>query len=438
MDSPEALFKGRKITVMGLGLLGRGLGDARFLADAGAKLIVTDLKSARELEDSAVHIRQFPNVEMVLGEHRLQDFEDRDFILVAAGVPIDSPYLQHAREHNVPLKMSAALLREHFDVPMIGVTGTRGKSTVTQMIHHTLQEAGKRAVLGGNIRGVSNLQLWPEVHNADVMVMELDSWQLQGFGWAGLSPQIAVFTNFMEDHLKYYNSMEEYFADKANIYRNQRIGDALIAGPEVAKEWIASHPPKYGLTVAGTLPETYELQVAGEHNRENAALAREALLAFGLSEDQIEKGLKSFAGVEGRLQLVREVDGVKIYNDNNATTPQATIVALQALGHGRNIILITGGTDKGVDLRGFAPMINRHVKHLVLYSGSGTDKLKEQLSPELEYEEYDTLEHCVAAASNLAKSGDVLLFSPAFSSFGHEYKNEYDRNDQFMCLVAQL
>jgi len=136
----KEVFAGKKITVMGLGLLGRGVGDAEFLASHGAEVLVTDLKSKEELTESFNRLKSFSNVEFVFGEHRLEDFVDRDYILVSAGVPLESKYLKHAREAGVTLKQSAAWFAELSKVPVIGVTGTRGKSTVTHMIHHVLSE----------------------------------------------------------------------------------------------------------------------------------------------------------------------------------------------------------------------------------------------------------------------------------------------------------
>lgn len=201
----ERLFAGKRVTVMGLGLLGRGVGDACLLAEAGAEVVVTDLKTETELAVSVAPLQAFANVSFTLGRHELADFEGKDFIVVAAGVPLDSPYLAHARQSGVRLVQSAALFAELAGVPIIGVTGTRGKSTVTMMIHHVLSfVTGEEVLLGGNIRGVSNLQLLKSVTPDSLCVMELDSWQLQGWGWAGMSPQVAVFTSFMEDHLNYY------------------------------------------------------------------------------------------------------------------------------------------------------------------------------------------------------------------------------------------
>lgn len=442
-------FKGKKITVIGLGLLGRGLGDVRYLAEAGAELIVTDLKNAEQLADSLEQLKDFSNITYTLGEHKLADFEQRDFILVGAGVPKDSEYLRHASEAGVPLKQSAALFAELSKIPIIGVTGTRGKSTTTQMIHHVLSVVtGEHILLGGNVRGVSNLQLLNEMKEDSLCVMELDSWQLQGFGWAEISPQIAVFTNFMEDHLNYYQkegmskeeALEAYFSDKANIFRFQEESGVLVTTPAVFERAKLVLDITLGQEVvladASIIPEDAHLATPGEHNRLNAALATEALKAVSLTEEEIFEALASFPGVEGRLQFMQEHNGVKIYNDNNATTPAATIEGLKAVGDKArsNVILLAGGADKNIDLALLAEAIDQYCKAVILLSGSGTDKL---LPPLKHAEVYDSLEEAVKAGLACGQPGDILLFSPAFASFGM-FKNEYERNDEFVSLIKSL
>ncbi len=450
----EKNFKDKKITVMGLGLLGRGVGDASFLAENGAKVTVTDLKNEEELQGSVEKLKSFPNVRFVLGEHRKEDFENVDMVLVAAGVPYDSEYLRHAREAGARLVQSAALFTELSRIPVIGVTGTRGKSTVTHMIHHVLSvTTGEPILLGGNVRGISNLQLLKDVSEDSIAVLELDSWQLQGFGWAGISPQIAVFTNFMPDHLNYYQkngrseegAMEAYFADKANIFVNQEDSGVLVTTPEVfarAQEFAAGKKITLGQEViladASLIPEDANLAMPGKHNRLNAALAFEALKATSLTDEEIFEGLASFPGVPGRLELIGEVNGAKVYNDNNATTPQATVQGLEAVGGDHNAVLIVGGTDKGIEIGELPGAIEKHCAHVVLYGGTGTEILKTALPAGVTYEEYDTLAECVKAAVATAASGNVILFSPAFASFGKEFKNEYDRNDQFVELIRGL
>ena len=439
-------FKGKKVTVMGLGLLGRGVGDVAFLSEAGAEVIVTDLKNKEELAESLEKLEAFPAIAYTLGEHKKEDFENRDFILVGAGVPMDSQYLEYARQAGVPLKQSAALFAELSEVPIIGVTGTRGKTTVAQMIHHTLSVAtGEPILLGGNIRGVSNLQLLKQVQEHSLCVMELDSWQLQGFGWAGISPQIAVFTNLMEDHMDYYKgNMDTYFLDKANIFKNQEDTGVLVTTPEVfeyAKGKGLSVRGEVVLADSSVMPEDCLLAMPGEHNRLNAALAYEALKAISLSDDLIFEGLASFSGVEGRLQYVKTIDNIRIYNDNNATTPAATIAALEALDIGnKNIILIAGGAYKEVDPLSLVASVRKHCKNVILIPGTGTDTLLDrliELEDEVRYLVVENLQQAVEEARLNAENGDIILFSPAFASFG-QYKNEYERNDKFMDLIDKI
>ena len=447
MKEFEDYFKDKKITVMGLGLLGRGVGDALFLAECGAEVLVTDLKSEEELAPSVAQLSEFPNVTFVLGEHRLEDFEDRDMILVAAGVPFDSPYLAHAKEHNVPLEMSAAIFARVSQIPVVGVTGTRGKSTVAHMIHHVLSVVtGEPILLGGNIRGVSNLQLLKNVKEDSIAVFELDSWQLQGFGWSEISPQIAVFTNFMEDHQNYYhNNMDAYFFDKANIFLYQEDHDVFITTPEVferAKKCALKKDITLGQEViladSSVLLEELLLRVPGEHNRLNAGLAYQALQALSLSDEEIIEGLATFPGVPGRLEYLRDINGIAVYNDNNATTPEATIVGIEALGDEdqKNIILIMGGADKGIDCTHLVEKIEKYVKKVVLIPGTGTAALIPLLNHRdaIPMIQVETLREAVEEAIAAGVPEDVLLFSPAFASFG-QYKNEYERNDEFVDII---
>jgi UDP-N-acetylmuramoylalanine--D-glutamate ligase len=435
-------FKNKKVTVMGLGLLGRGVGDAAYIAEAGAEeVIITDLKSAEILKESVLKLKQYKNIKFVLGEHRTEDFKNRDFILVAAGVPADSEYLKHAREAGVPLKQSAALFAELSGAPIIGVTGTRGKSTVTHMIHHVVQElTGEPVLLGGNVRGVSNLQLLKEVKEDSVVVMELDSWQLQGWDWAKRSPQIAVFTNFMADHMNYYkNDMDAYFADKSNIFRHQDESGVFITIPEVFERAKKLEGVTLGQEVVlvdeSVIPEDMLLSMPGAHNRLNAAIAYEALKAVSLTDEEIFAGLASFPGVPGRLEYLGERSGVKIYNDNNSTIPEATIKGLEAVGNidDKNVILIAGGAYKDIDPQPLVKAIPQYCKKVILFEGTGTDMIKDTIEAEVVGDTKTAVEAGLAAG----KPGDVLLFSPGFASFGM-FKNEYERNDEFVRCVNEI
>lgn len=441
MESWREFFGGKRVTLLGLGLLGRGVGDARFVAGCGAHVIVTDKKSAEQLADSVAALEGL-GIAFHLGGHIREDFTDTDMVIKAAGVRLDSPEIAAAREAGVPVYMSTALAakfaRER-GVRVVGVTGTRGKSTVTQMIYHSLGRAGRRAHIGGNVRGVSTLELLPDLQSGDILVLELDSWQLQGFGDLKMSPDVSVFTNLMPDHQNYYPDMESYFYDKANIFRYQHAGNTLVCSRGIAGT-IRTAFPQVRPNVPAPVSDEWRLKVIGSHNRENAALAAEALKALGLPEEQIRSGLESFEPVEGRLQFVREIRGVKIYNDNNATTPEATIAALRALAPSpleprpSNLTLIMGGADKGLDPAALLYEVAKTCKRVILLSGTGTDRIVPFMQ---DYSIFDSLEAAVHEAIACAEPGDTVLFSPAFASFGM-FKNEYERNDQFLALVRSL
>ncbi len=432
----KVFFGGKRVLVMGLGLLGRGVGDVEFLAKQGAQVTVTDKKSMEELKESVERLKEYP-ITFHLGGHVESDFTDTDMVLKAAGVPLDSPYIIAARAANVPVYMSTALFAKfamEVGVVIVGVTGTRGKSTVVHMIHHVLVQAGKRSHLGGNIRGISTLAMLPEIKKDDIAVLELDSWQLQGFGDLQLSPHVAVFTNLMPDHQNYYPDMESYFDDKANIFRYQTSNDVCVVAEELVEK-VEKEQYMGRVCIPEPLPAGWNLPLPGSHNLANAMFAREALHVLGLADDEIRKGVESFASVEGRLQLLKEVNGVSIYNDNNATTPDATVAGLKALDNGSHkIILITGGADKGLDITRLISEMKIHCKNVILLKGTGTDSLKDEF-PEAKI--HDSLPPAVDDAVASASEGDVILFSPAFASFGM-FKNEYDRNDQFLQIVNAL
>lgn len=437
----DSYFRGKKITVMGLGLLGRGMGDARFLAAHGAELIITDLKSEEQLKDSLTKLKEFTNITYVLGEHRLEDFVGRDFILKAAGIPLDSIYLKEAERNGIPVKMSASWFLELSNMPSIGVTGTRGKSTVTHMIAAILKEAQWPMLLGGNVRGVSTLSLLEEAEEGMIALLELDSWQLQGFGDTKLSPSVSVFTTFLSDHMNYYKGdMGAYLADKANIFLYQDPEDTLVLGAQCAEriQDVYADRIRAHTVIAGAhdFRSDWSLRIPGEHNRYNAALATEAARALDIDDAVIQKALEEFTGVPGRLEHVRSKDGIDFYNDTTATTPDATIAALEALAYDRegSTILIMGGADKGLSMGSLLESVRENARHVVLLAGSGTERISTEL-PGASI--VGSLEEAVRDAYAHASPGDAIVLSPAFASFGM-FKNEYDRGDQFNELIRNL
>jgi UDP-N-acetylmuramoylalanine--D-glutamate ligase len=458
----SAHFKGKKITLMRIGLLGRGVGDAAYLAKCGADVLVVDDAPQAVMQPSVDALKEFPNIKFKFGPYDLADFRNCDMVLRGAGTPLDSPEIAEAKNRNIPVRMSADLFAEISGVTCIGVTGTRGKSTVVHMLHSILKEAGKKVLLGGNVRGVSTLALLSEATPEHVAVLELDSWQLQGWGEARMSPHIAVFTTLYPDHLNYYSRASEriakmnlgnseramdessayhddmgaYLADKANIFLNQTADDALIIGKQCAPTII----DRYGEQIESKtlvvdelkLPDTWALRIPGMHNRYDAALALAAARALNISDETSHKALVAFAGVPGRLELIREVNGVKVYNDTTSTTPEATLAALAALDPA-HVVLIAGGSDKNLDMNALLVKLGE-VKRVVLLAGTGTNRVLEFIPGA---SVFDSLEVAVREAFAAAGKGDTLLFSPAFTSFGM-FKNEFDRGDQFAAIVQTL
>lgn len=439
MQDWKQYFKGKKVTVLGLGLLGKGLGDALFLTQCGAQVTVTDLKTAEQLAPSVAVLSKYKNVRFVLGKHDTADFESCDFVLKAQGVPLDSLYVQRARERGIPIRMDDELAISFFPkgVKVVGVTGTRGKTTTTSLIFHILKKAGKKVHLGGNIRGVATLALLKKVKAGDVVVLELSSWQLQGFGETKIAPDVAVFTNFMPDHMNYYKGdLAAYFADKAYIYKYQKEGQTLVVGEPIAKKISKSYKGTFVVATAEMLPKTWKPTLPGVHNHANIVCAIAAARALKISLADIRAGVESFKAVEGRLQRVKKIRGVEIYNDNNATTPEATAAALASFPS-RNTVLIMGGADKGLDMGVLTEAVEAHAKHVVFLAGSGTEKYTETTTLAVPSEHAKTLQEALHRALARAQKGDVILFSPAFASFGM-FTNEYDRNDQFLALVKNL
>ncbi len=465
MQDYKQQFKNKKITIMGLGILGRGLGYTKFLAECGAELTVTDLKSEEQLVTSIKELKKFTSaskdlaeIKFVLGEHRLEDFKDRDMVIKAAGVPLDSIYIKEAQKNKIPVEMDVSLfLKCAPEVTIIGVTGTRGKSMVTVLVYEILKQNEKflknpsttlrtkkpSVFLGGNVRGIATLPLLKKVKVGDILICELDSWQLQGFGDSKISPHISVFTSFMPDHMNYYkNSMKKYFEDKANIFKYQKKNDILIIRPDVKK----LIPKNLESKLIVVKPDNFQ--------EENLACAVEVAKLLKIPNKNIKKALKNFKGLEGRLQYVKTIKGVKIYNDNNATTPEATMAGIEALsisfpeaqlrgnspklGFGeRKIVLICGGADKKLPLDDFVKVVNKYCKAVIMIPGTGTDKLVSSGNVLVTSKYVKNLNEAVKAALGLASRGDIILFSPAFASFG-QFNNEYERGDLFMKIVKKL
>jgi len=443
----QSFFKDKIITIMGLGVLGRGLQVTQFLAECGAKITVTDLKKKSDLAVSLKKLKKY-KIRYVLGKHDMNDFEHIDMVIKAAGVPLNSPYIHHAQSHKIPILMDASLFARVVRsisprITIIGITGTRGKSMTTALTYHILKTNEKKLgctiYLGGNMRAKATLPLLQNVTPGDIVVLELDSWQCQGFGDEKISPHISVFTNLMPDHMNYYNgSMKKYLADKSNIFNFQTFKDILIINSNMQQLIPKMYKGILVITKSHSRDKIPQ-NIIGAHNTQNASYARVVAKQCGLDDILIDKAISTFPGLEGRLQLL-QTTGVHVINDNNSTTPEATIAGIEGVRKKykkSRLILIIGGADKKLDLKNLVKSIAIHCDQIVFLPGSGTDRLKKMLSKKLvTCVDTKTMKDAVEKAYKTAKKDNVILFSPGFASFGL-FQNEYDRNDQFIKIITQ-
>ncbi len=424
---------------MGLGLLGRGLGDVKFLARAGAKVTVTDLKTEKQLAKSVAKIKNLP-VDFVLGQHRKKDFINKNFILKAAGVPLNSPFIKYARQHKIPIKMDDSWFAKYCPCPIVGVTGTRGKTTTTALIHELLKLTKKKVYLSGNIVPWATLPLLKKVKKNDLVVLELSSWQLQGWAEEKLSPHIAVITNIFPDHLNYYKTMAAYVNDKKAIYKYQTANDYLILNKDnpYSKVFAEEAKSKIFWFSAKDVPSSWHLKIRGNHNLANIAAAIKVAEIFEIKLGKMEKVVENFQGLPNRLELVREYKGIKYYNDTTATTPDAVIAALKSFD--QKVVLLAGGTDKKLEFKQLAQEIKNKVKCLILFEGTATQKLARELKKN-KFDKttifVDSMAEAFKQAKYILKQGDVFLLSPGAASFGM-FINEFDRGKQFKKLVLKI
>jgi len=433
-------FKNKKITLLGLGVLGRGVGDAEFLAKNGAILTITDLKTEKELNLSIKKLKKYKNIQYSLNGHKFKDFQNKDLIIKSAGVPKDSIYIKEAKKNKIPVHMSTALFAYFTKSTLIGITGTRGKSTVTHLINYIVCTAGFKSCLGGNIRGVSTLILLNKAKQGEYAILELDSWQLQGFKTLKLSPKIAIFTNLMPDHLNYYKgNMKKYFSDKSNIFKYQKNSDLFITSQKtlniLKKEYKAKINSKILISNIKEA-KTYKTNLLGTHNQENIALAIKTAKALNIKDSIIKKAIANFPGVPGRLELISKKNDIDYYNDTTSTMPNAAIAAINTFND-KKITLIAGGNDKKLEYKKLSKIISKKIGLLILLPGAASEKIIKSLSKSYKYILVKNIKEAVRIASKLTEKGSIVLFSPGATSFGL-FKNEFDRGEHFLNEVKKL
>lgn len=468
-------FHGRTVTVMGLGGFGGGVGAVRFLAEAGANVILTDLRTEAELRPSLAQLDLSWPVTLRLGRHDEADFCDTDLVVVSPAVPKESPFLAVARERGIPLTSEMNLFWERNRGRVLAVTGSNGKSTTTALTHAILDIARlasskcERGIsgcwLGGNI-GISLLPEVRRIQPEDWVVLELSSFQLEDLAPLQPRPEIAVVTNFSPNHLDRHGTVEAYRAAKQNLMRWQTVDQFAVVNSEseVATWPTAATRLQFGpsdehrLGVFGEssevltrlpaelggeqrLPLGRWLRLPGTHNWQNAQAAIAAALAAGASVAAIEQAVCSFRGLPHRLEFVAEVDGRRCFNDSKSTTPEATILALQSFDE--PIVLLAGGYDKQIDLSAIASAAVSRCRAVALLGQTGPQlgRLIEAAARAANVvgptcRGFESLEPAVAWSLQSSSPGDVVLLSPGCASYDW-FQNYIERGERFSAMVQR-
>lgn len=464
----KQFFKNKRVTVFGLGLNGGGVAVVKFLAKYGAKeIIVTDIKKRSELTASIALLKNIKNVTYVLGQHRPEDFTRVDMVIANPGIAWTNEYIKLALKKNIPVEMDASIFFQLCSRPVIGITGTKGKTTTSTLLVAILRAAGHHVVSVG-IGQVPVLNALDDLKSKSVVVFELSSWRLSSLAYIKKSPHIALFTNIFPDHLNYYKSMAGYLKDKKNIFAFQTKKDYLIINDDnemvvEAASICSSHVIgfseqneiekdgvfiKDGAIVSKVGQERQvvmmlsDIAIRGSHNIGNVLAAITGAITYGVDVKIIRKSVVAFSGVEHRLEFVREKNGVKYYNDTSATVPEAACMALQSFTE--PIVLIAGGSNKGLDFAMLGEAIAKQTKDVVFFKGEATERLIKSLRKHITeadqsrvFSVVESMEEAVRVASEKAEKGDIVLLSPGATSFGL-FRNEFDRGEQFRAVVKKI
>lgn len=461
----EQSFAGRRVSVMGLGTFGAQIAAVRFLAAAGADVTVTDLRTAEVLQASLEQIADLPNVRLRLGGHDQRDFLETDLLVVSPAVRPENPFVQAARAAHIPVTSEIRLFWDRCRAPIVGVTGSNGKSTTASLIHDILAADGRRVWLGGNI-GRSLLLQVDDIATGDWVVLELSSFQLADLDVDHRSPRVAVVTNISPNHLDWHGSQQAYVHAKQTLLRWQGADDLIIRRREAPEaDWPArgrccwcGERDQPGLTARldrddgrlHLLSRHESISFAdcpgldGAHLQTAALLAATAGLSMDASTRAIRTALQSFAGLPHRLQECGGWQGGRVINDSASTTPESTIAALEALPP--PLVLIAGGAEKGSPLPPLAQAIARHARGAILI-GDVRQKLSDELERlictqaagrdgSLEFVmQADTLAEAVQQARRHSRPGETILFSPGFAS-GSMFRNFEHRGETFVSLAS--
>jgi UDP-N-acetylmuramoylalanine--D-glutamate ligase len=449
--------------VLVIGLARQGTALARFLVRAGARVIVSDLRKEDDLADRLAELEGLP-IEFVLGKHPKRILDGVDLVCLSGGVPLDAPIVAEARRRRVPLSNDAQLFLERCPAPVIGITGSAGKTTTTALVGDMFRAAGMAAWVGGNIGNplIGDLE---SISPEDWAVMELSSFQLEIMT---VSPHVAAVLNITPNHLDRHGTMENYVAAKRNVVAHQGSEDYAVLGFDDAAaraqaleteahllffsagvqvdEGAYKTNGELALRLGGkdvVVCKREEIRLRGRHNLLNILAACTICGIAGVPVAAMRDTIRAFSGVEHRLELVREVDGVHYYDDSIATAPERVVAALRSFDE--SIVLLAGGRDKKLPWEEFAVEAVDRVRYLVTFGEAGDmiaraveeGRVGRNGSGLEGIAQVETLDEAVATAARVARPGDVVLLSPGGTSFD-AFRDFAARGDRFKELVRAL
>ncbi len=454
MTSRHINLSGKKIVVVGLGV--SGLGTARYLAAHGARVVVSEINPEKALDPDRV--REIRNLGILLeaGGHDRRSFLSADMVVISPGVPHDMEPLPSARAKGIPVTGELELAARLIDTPMIAVTGTNGKTTVTTAFRNFLESAGFNIFMGGNI-GSPLIEYAAAENRVDYAVVEVSSFQLDTV--ESFSPLLSIILNISPDHLDRYYNFEAYVRSKLRIFSKQKAGQHVILNddderladaepPSGVSVWRYGFDKKKGrhayihqkemlLCLNGEKTDRFNIEsyhLPGKHNLENLMAVALGSRILGVDTAVIQKGINNLKGLPNRLEYIGEVRGVSFYNDSKATNVDAAVRALSGLD--QPVILIAGGRHKGSD---YAPLVRaseNKVKKVILL-GESKGLLAQSFKKKVSFLEAENMEKAVSLAFSSADLGDAVLLAPACSSFDM-FSDYAHRGDIFKKAVKGL
>ncbi|MBI4426471.1 MAG: UDP-N-acetylmuramoyl-L-alanine--D-glutamate ligase [Candidatus Kerfeldbacteria bacterium] len=462
LRDPLESLKGKRVLVVGLGLHGGAASAVEWFVKHGAHVCVTDRKNARQLAPTLRQLRELP-VRYRLGGHHREDIHWADLVYQNQSVPSSIPELRLARKLRKPIVNEWSLFLRFCPARIIGITGTRGKSTVAWLLYQIMRPQLSRVVLSGNIAQKPMLSVLDRLSKQDYVILELSSFQLEFSDAVARSPQVAVMTNLLVDHLDRYQNMSAYAAAKYRMFQYQNPRDIAVLNYDSRPARLARHvtgakilwwsqrerPPGWSIylqkgklverhgtkstTIIPKLSETFSTTAL----QANVIAAVSAARAVRIPIATIRRALRGFRLLPHRQELVRRWRGHSFVNDSSATTPDATLAAVEAFPDG---LFIVGGTDKRLNFRALAKTFARRTTPLVLLPGTATRKLIRALRRfgyHGRLRQVASMPVAVRQAIKTAQVGQSIILSPGAASFGL-FQHEFDRGDQFRTAVIKL